>query len=61
MLKQHRIIVNMSRKSNPYDNAIIDFFIKTLKFEEVQLNDYESFKKAYDYIAYYINEAYNKR
>ena len=61
MLKHHGIIVSMSRKGNPYDNAIIESFIKTLKHEEVLLNDYESFEEAYDNIAYYINEAYNKR
>jgi len=59
MLKHHGIIVSMSRKGNPYDNAIIESFIKTLKHEEVLLNDYESFEEAYDYIAYYINEVYN--
>jgi len=61
MLKQYGIIVSMSRKGNPYDNAIIESFIKTLKHEEVLLNDYESFEEAYDNIAYYINEAYNMR
>ena len=61
MLKHHGIIVSMSQKGNPYDNAIIESFIKTLKHEEVLLNDYESFEEAYDNIAYYINEAYNKR
>ncbi len=41
--------------------GIIESFIKTLKYEEVLLNDYESFEDAYDFIAYYINEAYNKK
>ena len=53
MLKNRGIIVSMSRKGNPYDNAIIESFIKTLKHEEVLLNDYESFEEAYDNIAYY--------
>ncbi|MCH7819339.1 MAG: IS3 family transposase [Candidatus Marinimicrobia bacterium] len=61
ILKQHGIIVSMSRKGNPYDNTIIESFIKTLKHEKILLNEYESFEEANDYIAYYINEVYNKR
>ena len=61
MLKHHGIIVSMSRKGNPYDNAIIESIIKTLKHAEVLLNDYECFEVAYDFITYFINEVYNKR
>jgi len=45
LLKHHEIIVSMSRKGNPYDNAIIESFIKTLNHEEVLLNEYESFER----------------
>jgi putative transposase len=33
---------SMSRKGNPYDNAALETFIKTLKYEEVYLSDYET-------------------
>jgi transposase InsO family protein len=36
----------MSRKGNPYDNAFAESFIKTLKVEEVYLNEYETFGDA---------------
>ena len=60
-LKENGIIVSMTRQSNPYDNAIGESFIKTLKHEEVLLNEYENFHEAYYGIAYFINEIYNKR
>ena len=35
LLTQHGITISMSRKGNPYDNAICESFMKTLKYEEV--------------------------
>ena len=40
-LKKHNILICMSRKGNPYDNAFAESFIKTLKVEEVYLNEYK--------------------
>ena len=34
----------MSRLCNPYDNAMADSLIKTLKVEAVYLTDYETFE-----------------
>ncbi len=34
------VIPSMSRKGNPYDNARMESFYKTLKSEEVDLQDY---------------------
>ena len=41
-LKERSILISMSRKGNPYDNAFAESFIKTLKCEEVYLNEYET-------------------
>lgn len=30
----------MKNKGNPYDNAFVESFIRTLKYEEVYLNGY---------------------
>jgi len=30
----------MSRKGNPFDNAFAESFMKTLKYEEVYLNEF---------------------
>ena len=34
--------ISMSRKGNPYDNARMESFFKTLKYEEVYLCEYET-------------------
>ena len=31
----------MAARGNPYDNAFVESFIRTLKYEEVYLNEYE--------------------
>ena len=60
-LKEHNIRISMSRKGNPYDNAFVESFIKTLKYEEVYLKEYESFPDAHSNINQFIKEVYNKK
>jgi transposase InsO family protein len=60
-LKEHNIKISMSRKGNPYDNAFVESFIKTLKYEEVYLKEYESFQEAQSNINQFIREVYNKK
>ncbi|MDI6804135.1 MAG: IS3 family transposase [Bacteroidota bacterium] len=59
LLKAHSISVSMSRRGNPYDNAMAESFIKTLKYEEVHLNEYETFNEAYENIRRFIDDLYN--
>jgi putative transposase len=61
LLKQHQIQISMSRKANPYDNAYAESFIKTLKYEEVHLNDYDSLSEARAAIGTFINDLYNQQ
>jgi putative transposase len=58
-LEEHGIQVSMSRKGNPYDNAFAESFMKTLKYEEVLLNEYETYKEAMDNIERFIEDVYN--
>jgi len=51
----------MSRKGNPYDNAFAESFIKTLKCEEVYLNEYGTFNDALTNIDRFIEEVYNSK
>ena len=60
-LKKHDIQISMSRKGNPYDNAFAESFIKTLKCEEVYLNEYHSFIDALENISGFIDTVYNKK
>ena len=60
-LKQHHIKISMSRKGNPYDNAFAESFIKTLKYEEVYLNEYDTFEDAFRNIRHFIETVYNRK
>jgi transposase InsO family protein len=60
-LKTHNIKISMSRKGNPYDNAFAESFIKTLKVEEVYLNEYETFEDAFRNIWHFIEKVYNQK
>jgi putative transposase len=61
LLHAHQIQISMSRKANPYDNAYAESFIKTLKYEEVYLNDYHSLAEARAAIDTFINDIYNEK
>ena len=61
MLNEHSIQIRMSRKTNPYDNAYAESFIKTLKYEAVYLNDYRSLAAARAAIASFIHDIYNEQ
>ena len=60
-LKNHDFLISMSRKGIPYDNAFVESFIKTLKYEEVYLKEYNSFYDALDNISNFIDSVYNKK
>jgi len=59
VLKDHGFTISMSRKGNPYDNAKLESFMKTLKTEEVYLNEYESEHEARQNIGRFIDQIYN--
>lgn len=51
---------SMSRKGNPYDNAQIESFYKTLKTEEVNLQDYLDLDDARQHLDRFIGTLYNR-
>jgi len=59
LLKQHKILVSMSRKGNPYDNAACESFMKTLKYEEVYRTEYRDLADAYAQIGEFLERVYN--
>jgi putative transposase len=60
LLQQHGLAISMSRRGNPYDNAFIESFFKTLKAEEVHLADYDTFQDVIERLPYFIEEVYNQ-
>jgi len=58
-LKSHGFEISMSRKGNPYDNATMESFFKTLKYEEVYLCEYKTLADVMNRLPYFIEEAYN--
>ena len=60
-LRNHGIQISNSRKGNPYDNAYVESFFKTLKTEEVYLNEYETFEDALENIGGFIDDVYNEK
>lgn len=61
MLKKHGFHISCSRKGNPYDNAWVESFMKTLKDNEVYMWDYQTFLDVIERVPYFIEEVYNKK
>jgi transposase InsO family protein len=53
--------ISMSRRGNPYDNARMESFFKTLKQEEVYLYEYETIDDVIDRLPHFIEEVYNSK
>ena len=61
MLKDHHIRISMSRKSNPWDNAACESFMKTLKSEEVYRTEYRDLAQARSRIGQFLDAVYNQK
>jgi len=61
VLKEHGILISMSGKANPYDNAKIESFFRILKVEEIYMFEYETYGEVLKRIPYFIEEVYNKK
>ncbi len=60
-LEQAGAQVSMSAKGNPYDNAKAESFFKTLKREEVYLQEYWTFAEAETHLGHFIDAVYNAK
>lgn len=61
LLVKHQIRISMSRTGNPYDNAKAERFMRTVKYEEVYLADYQTLTEARASIKHFIEEVYNRK
>jgi len=61
VLHAHKIEISMSRTGNPYDNAKAERFMRTLKYEEIYMNDYETLAEVRASIEHFIEAVYNRK
>lgn len=61
LLEAHGVTISMSRKGNPYDNAIAESFMKTLKYEQVYREDYQDLRAARSSIQRFLEQVYNEK
>jgi len=60
-LKSWGFEISMARTGNPYENAMMESFFKTLKHEEVYLCEYQTFEDVMTRLPYFIEEVYNHK
>lgn len=60
-LKKYGFHISMARTGNPYENARMESFFKTLKYEEVYLCEYETYEDVMNRLPYFIDEVYNQK
>lgn len=60
-LKSHGFEISMARVGNPYENAQMESFFKTLKYEEVYLWEYRTPADVMERLPYFLEEVYNQK
>ena len=60
-LEAHGIEISVARRGRPWENEYAERLIRTLKEEEVHLNDYQSITEARDRIGDFITNVYNQK
>ena len=61
ILKASGLEISMARKGNPYDNAVAESFMKTLKTEEVYISEYRTLDDVQSHLPYFIEQVYNRK
>jgi putative transposase len=59
LLERHSFQISMSRTGNPYDNAFVESFMRTLKMEEVYLASYQNYEDVIEKVSRFIADVYN--
>ena len=60
-LRENGVKISMSRKGTPGDNAFAESFMRTLKTEEVDCNEYATLAEAQSEIGGFIETVYNRK
>lgn len=61
LLQEHQFEISNSAKGNPYHNAFVESFMKTLKQEEVYLGNYETYLDVIENVPGFIEDIYNEK
>ena len=59
MLEAHGVEISVAQRGRPWENGYAERLIRTLKEEEVYLNDYQSITEARDRIGQFITQVYH--
>ncbi len=60
-LEAHGIAISVARRGHPWENGYAERLIRTLKEEEVHLNEYQSLTEARDRIGQFIEQVYHQK
>ena len=60
-LKAHGIEISLAHRGRPWENGYAERLIRTLKEEEVHLNDYEDITEARERIGHFITQVYHQK
>ena len=61
VLQEHDIEISIARRGRPWENGYAERLIRTLKEEEVHLNDYQDIDEARDRIGHFITHVYHHK
>lgn len=61
LLETRQMIPSMSRAGNPYDNAVCESFMKTLKQEEIYCCEYRGLEELREHVEEFIDRYYNRQ
>ena len=61
MLRRHGIEISVAARGCPWENGYAERLIRTLKEEEVHLNDYENITEARQRIGQFITQVYHQK
>ena len=60
-LQAHGVEISVARRGRPWENGYAERLIRTLKEEEVHLNDYQNITEARDRIGQFITQVYHQK
>ena len=60
-LQEYGVEISIAHRGRPWENGYAERLIRTLKEEEVHLNDYQSITEARDRIGHFIEQVYHQK